>query len=306
MLSNREDIYQIFSELGNELESQVKALVIGGAVLLEFDLKIATKDIDIVCISQEDRTSFLNCAERIGFKLKVPEERHNRLVLERIAVRDVHTIDAYARKISNGFGLTPEMWNRGKIIKRFGPLELKYASMEDVFAMKVLAHRAGDLEDCAKLIVKGLDYEVIYSEIKSQYDHEVELSLKEWITHLDEGIGELENEFGVSVPIADKISALSDDYYNNWAPNKHKAMLKQVKEEMNHLPKGDFPQNKLRMYYQLLRMHSLGKKAKAKKSKEEILEEAIDAVKKDHSTFAPNFDPEFFNLGSSNTERLPK
>jgi hypothetical protein len=79
--------------------------------------------------------------------------------------------------------------------------------------MKILAHRSGDLEDCAKLVVTGLDFNVIYNEIKSQYDHEVELSLKVWVTDLDEGIGDLENEFGISVPIADMISALSDDYY---------------------------------------------------------------------------------------------
>jgi len=220
MLSNRENIYQIFDELGNELASTVQVIVIGGAALLEFDLKNATKDIDVVCISQEDRTNLLNCAIRIGFKLKVPEERHCRLVLERIAVRGVHTIDVFGGKISNGFGLTPEMWNRGKIIKRFGPLELKYASLEDIFVMKIIAHRPGDLEDCAKLIATGLDFDVIYSEIKSQYDHKVDLTLKEWVTYLDEGIGELEKEFGVSVPIADMISALSDDYYNNWARPK--------------------------------------------------------------------------------------
>jgi hypothetical protein len=214
MLSNRKEIIEIFGELGNQLEAPVQALVIGGAALLEFDLKNATKDIDIVCISQEDRTILSDGAERIGFELKFPEERHKRLVLERILVKGVHTIDVFAGKISNGFGLTPEMLNRGKKILQFRQLELKYASLEDIFAMKILAHRSGDLEDCAKLVVTGLDFNVIYNEIKSQYDHEVELSLKVWVTDLDEGIGDLENEFGISVPIADMISALSDDYYN--------------------------------------------------------------------------------------------
>lgn len=216
MLSNRDDVNHIFSEIGRELEVPIQSLVIGGAALLEFDLKNATKDIDVVCVSQEDRTYLLNGAKKCGFELQFPEERHNRLVLEQIAVKDEHTIDVFGGKISNGFKLTPEMWNRGKTIKHFGPLELKYASLEDIFIMKVIAHRAGDLEDCAKLIMTGIDFDVIYNEAKSQYDHEVELSLKVWITHFDEGIGELEKNFGVSVPIADMISELSEDYYSKW------------------------------------------------------------------------------------------
>jgi hypothetical protein len=35
---------------------------------------------------------------------------------------------------------------------------------------------------------------------------------KIWITYIEEGIGRLEEEFGMDVPIGDKISALADEY----------------------------------------------------------------------------------------------
>ena len=41
-------------------------------------------------------------------------------------------------------------------------------------------------------------------------------------------------------------------------------MRKQVKEELNHIPRGDLNQNILRQAYWSLRLHSLGRKAKTK------------------------------------------
>ena len=78
--------------------------------------------------------------------------------------------------------------------------------------------------------------------------------------------------------------------------NKLKEIQEQIKEELNHIPRGNTPQNELRMLYWSLRMHSLGKKAKANETKEEVLKKSIEAIKKDYPDFVPQFDEKFFKL----------
>ena len=69
--------------------------------------------------------------------------------------------------------------------------------------------------------------------------------------------------------------------------------MRAYKEELQHVPKGSQSQQQLRMLYQMLRMHSLGKKGKGE-SKETVLKEAIASVKKSHPDFKPHYDQEFF------------
>lgn len=71
-----------------------------------------------------------------------------------------------------------------------------------------------------------------------------------------------------------------------------------AKEEISHIPRGNASQNELRMLYWPLRMNSLGKKADISKTKEEILIEAISAVRTSHSEFIPKFDKDFFKIDS--------
>ena len=77
---------------------------------------------------------------------------------------------------------------------------------------------------------------------------------------------------------------------------KLKEIREQVKEELDRIPRGNQPQNELRMFYWPLRMNSLGKKSQNNDSKEEILKKSIEAVKKDFPDFVPQFDERFFKL----------
>jgi hypothetical protein len=52
------------------------------------------------------------------------------------------------------------------------------------------------------------------------------------------------------------------------------------KEELEHVPRGDMPQQELGLLYPMLRMHSLGRKGK---SKDGVLGEAIESVEKNVS-----------------------
>jgi len=57
--------------------------------------------------------------------------------------------------------------------------------------------------------------------------------------------------------------------------NKLKQMREKVLAELEHIPEWPKPQGELRMQYWNLRMHSLGKRVKIRKSAKEVLVECI-------------------------------
>lgn len=86
-LTSRDDVNRILRLLGERVDQPIQVLVIGGAAMLEYDLKDATKDIDLVCRDNVGKASLLMAAKELGFKVVGPEKRHARLGLDRVAVK---------------------------------------------------------------------------------------------------------------------------------------------------------------------------------------------------------------------------
>jgi hypothetical protein len=211
-ISRREEVSELFEQLGKKLSKTIPLLVIGGAAMMEYKLKDSTKDIDIVCRNEEDKEEILRCSGELGYELVWPEKRHARLGLNRIAIKGGHTLDVFAGKISYDFGLSETMWKRARKLRAFGNADLRYASPEDIFIMKLIANRPGDAPDCAALASVGLDFDAIYEEIKLQYNKDSGQSKQKiWITYVEEGIARLEDQ-GLTIPIGDKISLLAFEY----------------------------------------------------------------------------------------------
>jgi hypothetical protein len=212
-ISRQEEVDEFFEQIGIALSRPVQVLLIGGAAMLEFRLKESTKDIDIVCKTEKDKDEILRCTQGLGYELVGPKERHARLGLNRIAIKGGRTLDVFAGRISYDFGLSDAMWKRARKIKSFYMAEVRYASLGDIFIMKLIANREGDAPDCASLVSAGLDFDVVFDEIESQYRKVSEnRNQKMWITYLEEGVGRLEEDYGMDIPIADKISVLADEY----------------------------------------------------------------------------------------------
>ena len=211
-ISSREDVEEILKGLGERLAEPVQVLIIGGAAMLEYGLKDLTKDIDLVCRDAEGKARLLEAARSLGFELFGPEKRHARLGLDRIAIKGGHTLDIFAGRVSYDFGLSETMWQRGKRTPALGKAEMRYAAVEDIFALKLIANRPRDIEDCRSLTTAKMDYEAMYSEIEAQYSRAGTIEEKIWITYLEEGIGKLEEDYLMQVPIANRISEMADEY----------------------------------------------------------------------------------------------
>ena len=211
-ISRREEVNELFQQLGQILEQKVEALLIGGAVMLELGLKDATKDIDIVCRSEEDKEALLASTKTLDFQIIGPEKRHERLGVNRLAVKGGRNLDIFAERISYDFSLSEAMWQRATKIRSFGNLVIRDASIEDIFIMKMIANRPGDAPDCSKLVLAELDFDIIYREIEEQYRKSGEAEQKIWVTYVEEGIAQLEDS-GLTIPIGEKISLLAYEYH---------------------------------------------------------------------------------------------
>ena len=212
LISSREDAEEILRGLGERLAEPVQVLIIGGAAMLELGLKDVTKDIDLVCRDVAGKARLLEAARSLGFELFGPEKRHARLGLDRVAVKGGHTLDIFAGRISYDFGLSESMWQRGRTTSLLGKAEIRYAAVEDIFSLKLIANRPRDLEDCISLASAKMDFEAIYSEILAQYNKAGTVEEKIWITYLEEGIGKLEDDYRLQVPIADSVSELANEH----------------------------------------------------------------------------------------------
>jgi hypothetical protein len=211
-ISRKEEINELFEQLGQVLEQKVEALLIGGAVMLELRLKDATKDIDVVCRSEVDKERLLAAAKALGFEIVGPEKRHERLGVNRLAVKGGRNLDIFAKRISYDFDLSEAMWQRAIKSRSFGMLVIRDASLEDIFIMKLIANRPGDAKDCAALFSAVLDYDTVYREIEAQYRKAGEAKEKIWINYIEEGIARLQDN-DLTIPIGDKISLLASEYH---------------------------------------------------------------------------------------------
>ena len=211
-ISGREEVNELFEQLGQVLGERVEALLIGGAVMLELGLKDSTKDIDVVCRSEEDKKRLLAVAKALGFEIVGPQKRHERLGVNRLAVKGGCNLDIFAGRISYDFGLSEAMWQRAVKSRSFGMFVIRDASLEDIFAMGLIANRPGDAKDCAALFSAVLDYDSVYREIEAQYRKAGEVEQKIWITYIEEGIGRLEEVHNLEIPIGDNVSKLADEY----------------------------------------------------------------------------------------------
>lgn len=211
-ISSHEEVEEILRCLGERLNQPVQILIIGGAAMLEYGLKDVTKDIDLVCRDAEGKARLLEAAISLGFEVVGPERRHTRLGLDRVAVKGGHTLDIFAGRVSYDYGLSEAIWGRGRTAKTLGKAKMRYAAVEDIFILKLIANRPRDMEDCVALASARMDYEAIYSEIEAQYAKAGTVEEKIWVTYIEEGIGKLEEGYRMQIPIAGRVSELANLY----------------------------------------------------------------------------------------------
>lgn len=212
MISEFNQIEELFNEINKVMNRKVTAFIIGGAVMLYQGLKPATKDIDIVVKTKEEFTELQKALIKLQFTSKIPGAEYKHMNLNQVFQREDFRIDIFQKEVCGKFFLSLEMMQRAKTVIDLNHIKVVLSSNEDVFLFKTMTEREGDLEDCVSLAQTGIEWDIIFSELKSQIK---ESKQNIWITWVGERLDLLE-ERGLTIPIMTEINKLRDPFFGEW------------------------------------------------------------------------------------------
>jgi hypothetical protein len=211
MISDGKQLEQLFQEINQSLTVKVPLYIIGGAALLYQGLKVVTKDIDVIADDTASFDTIVTTLLSLEFKKKDPTGTYKKMHINAILERQDFRIDLFLKTVCKKVRLSTAMKNRAIPILTLKNLQVFLCSNEDIFLFKSMTEREGDLEDCIALVQRGIQWNIILNEIKSQ----IQMSGKDiWITWIGERLDHLE-EKGLTIPIMKTINQLRDDYFYN-------------------------------------------------------------------------------------------
>lgn len=212
MINNFKHIDELFKEINNSLETELKMYIIGGAALLHRAMKTATKDIDVIVSSKKEFIELQNKLKSLNFKGVIPGKEYTHMNLSQIFQREDFRIDLFEKEVCGKFALTEEMQERSEAILSLNKLKVFLCSNEDIFLFKTMTEREGDLTDCISIATtQTINWKIILSELQNQ----IKRSKQDvWITWVGERLDILE-ERELDIPIMKDIDKLRDEYFNN-------------------------------------------------------------------------------------------
>jgi len=174
------DVYEIpiayptiFKELGSRLSVNVQVYLFGGENMRIKNLKSSTKDCDIVIIDKKSYTAVIKVLKKLNFR-SINQTKLSSDDL-RISPSDIlinqqsHSrIDIFNKKIMRKFILSQRMKRRAKI-ETYGKLKLAILQNEDVFLLKGITQREGDIQDMSILVQSSkFNWNIVYDELVKQ------------------------------------------------------------------------------------------------------------------------------------------
>jgi hypothetical protein len=205
-VSGRDDLERALRLIDGSLARDVTAYLIGGCAMMLYNAKMATKDVDLALMSAQDAWCVVDALSKNGFKRTEPEnDAYCRLGTTIIMEDDKGMrIDIFVETVCRKLRVSKAMVARSTIHARYGRLEIRLISPEDIFLFKSMTERAGDLDDMALLSERGLDWSVVLDECSNQSG---EVILESFVAVR---LQELEEEKGIVVPIKADLEAITE------------------------------------------------------------------------------------------------
>lgn len=170
---------QLFKEIGDYLLTEAEACLFGGENMRQKGIKDRTKDCDIVLADDDSRIAVIHALEKMGYKSL--NKTHFIEDDKRIDPFDIlehpsrSRMDIFQIRIAGKLILSERMIKRAKT-EQFGKLKLHILSNEDIFLLKAVTLREGDIQDMAKIIQVGnFDWDVVWHELQKQ-EHETKMN----------------------------------------------------------------------------------------------------------------------------------
>lgn len=164
---------QLFDDIGENIPDETSVYLIGGENMRLKGLKARTKDCDIVVSGGKDFRIIVDALrKKMGYRSlneSSLSEDDRRLHASDILVHPARSrMDIFNTTVGELLYISERMKERAKKEKH-GKLELGILQNEDVFLLKGVAGREGDIDDMARLVQAGnFDWNVVWSELDAQ------------------------------------------------------------------------------------------------------------------------------------------
>ena len=208
----REYIEDEFQQIADGLSDSLTVYLIGGGAMSLRDLKDATKDIDLVVTDSDAYGHLWAVLMDQGYSEVQSLDPNYRALGATSCVEndDGCRLDIFNQQVANKLVLTNGMRERSDPLFATGWLTVRLVSNEDIFLFKLIAGRDDDIGDMNMLVQAGLDYDAIRSELEVQIDR---LDDDQFATFANEALIDLEERYGVTTPLEDRLQELTNRYY---------------------------------------------------------------------------------------------
>ncbi|ELY61116.1 DUF6036 family nucleotidyltransferase [Natronolimnohabitans innermongolicus] len=208
----REYIENEFQRIADGLSDPLTLFLIGGGAMSLRDLKEATKDIDLVVADGDTYGQLWAVLMDLEYAEVQSLAADYRALGATSCVEndDGCRLDIFNQQVANKLVLTEGMRDRSEPFLDTGRLTVRLVSNADIFLFKLIAGRDDDIEDMNVLVQAGVDYDIVRDELETQIDR---LGDDQFVTFANEALVELEERYGVTTPIEDRVRELTNRYY---------------------------------------------------------------------------------------------
>jgi len=202
----------LFKDIGQNLPSETEAYLLGDENMRLKGLKPRTKDCDLVVPDERAFTRMVETLKKMGYssinKSRLSADDH------RVAASDIlehptrSRVDMFTRIVARKLALSDKMKKRARM-EVHSNLKLGIMANEDVFLMKGVTLREGDIQDMARLAQSlRFDWQVVWDEMERQEMDRFERFSAVLLTSLDY----LYVQTGVRAPFYKKLVRHVIDY----------------------------------------------------------------------------------------------
>ena len=206
----------LFREISDNLQESRTVYLFGGENMRIKSLKDSTKDCDIVVENKNDFDNLARILTSMGYKKIIKtsySDEDKRLNPDDIFKHDQRSrIDLFTSTIMQDLSLSSTMKERADI-RDYGRLKMGLLRNEDVFLLKAMANREGDIQDMAALVAGSpntphelqhgsFDWKLVWDEIQIQ---ERINGIKDFTTIIFDQISYLAEQTSIVAPFLDKL-----------------------------------------------------------------------------------------------------
>jgi len=199
--------------VGDTLEQEVTAFLIGGGAMSLRNLKDTTKDIDLVITTDEEYKYLLAALMELGYEEVTDLGDNYRELGARLCVRndDGCQIDLFNRQVANKLVFSDGMRARSEAFLTREPLSIHLTAFEDIFLFKAVAQRPDDIDDMATLVQTGLAFDTVEAELDAQAEL---LGSDLFVTYISGSLDQLEERHGIQTPLDEVVFERHTRYMN--------------------------------------------------------------------------------------------